>query len=79
MFLDQLKPGTAAQIVAVDWASLPVGDARRLRALGLDEGAQVTLAHKGPFGLSDPLAVTVDRTMIALRRVHAAAMTVEQA
>lgn len=51
-------------------------EAARLRALGLDEGAKVAVAHRGVFGGSDPIAVTVGRMTVAVRRAHAAAMDV---
>ncbi|USA38679.1 FeoA family protein [Pelagerythrobacter marinus] len=79
MTLDQLDRGQRATVVAVDWASLAPEDAKRLRAMGLDEGASVSLAHRGMFGGGDPLAVTVGRMTVALRRAHAAAMQVERA
>ena len=79
MTLDQLDRGQRATVVAVDWASLAPEDAKRLRAMGLDEGASVSLAHRGVFGGGDPLAVTVGRMTVALRRAHAAAMQVERA
>jgi ferrous iron transport protein A len=77
MTLDLLPIGQIARIVAVDWSSLVPEEARRLRALGLEEGARVSVAHRGVLGGSDPIAITVCRMTIALRRVHAAAMQVE--
>ncbi len=75
--LDALPLGTSARIVAVDWASLVDEEAQRLRALGLDVGARIAVAHRGVMAGRDPLAVTVGRMTVALRRVHARAMTVE--
>lgn len=77
MTLDQLPLGIPARIVAVDWAALVPEEAQRLRALGLDEGAQVRLAYRGVFMTRDPLAVEIGRMTVALRRVHARAMHVE--
>ncbi|XUU61849.1 FeoA family protein [Erythrobacter sp. HA6-11] len=76
MTLDLLPHGTSATITAVSWEQIPDEDAQRLRALGLDEGAEVGVAHRGVFGGRDPLAVTIGRMTVALRRSHAAAMTV---
>ncbi|WP_394730763.1 ferrous iron transport protein A [Altererythrobacter sp. GH1-8] len=76
MTLDLLPFGSTALITAVDWDQIPREDAQRLRVLGLDEGAEVGLAHRGVFGGKDPLAVTIGRMTVALRRSHAAAMTV---
>jgi ferrous iron transport protein A len=77
MTLDQLPIGKRARIVAVDWSRLVDEEGQRLRALGIDTGARVALAHRGVFGGRDPLAVMVGRMTVALRRVHAAAMEVE--
>lgn len=79
MTLDLLPIGQRARVVAVDWSQLVDEEAQRLRALGLDAGARVAIAHRGVFGGSDPIAVLVGRMTVALRRVHARAMTVEPA
>ncbi|TCM18022.1 ferrous iron transport protein A [Novosphingobium sp. PhB165] len=76
MTLDQLPIGQDARIVAVDWNALVSEEARRLRALGLEEGAKVALAHRGVFGGRDPIAIAIGRMTVAVRRAHAAAMTV---
>lgn len=77
MTLDQLPIGQAARIVAVDWSALVPEEARRLRALGMEEGARVKLAHRGVLGGRDPIAITLGRMTIAVRRAHALAMRVE--
>lgn len=77
MTLDLLPLGTSARIVAVDWPSLAEEEGRRLRAMGLDEGARLSIAHRGIFGGPDPLAVSIGRMTVALRRHHARAMQVE--
>ncbi|MFM9936548.1 MAG: FeoA family protein [Novosphingobium sp.] len=79
MTLDQLPLGTAARIVSVDWNGLVPEEAQRLRALGIEDGAEVRLAYRGVFGARDPIAIEIGRMTIALRRVHARAMTVEPA
>lgn len=79
MTLDLLPIGQDARIIAVDWSVLVAEEAQRLRALGLDTGALVRVAHRGVFAGRDPLAVTVGRMTVALRRVHARAMDVEPA
>ncbi|MFA7587319.1 MAG: FeoA family protein [Novosphingobium sp.] len=76
MTLDLLPIGQAARIIAVDWLRLVPEEAQRLRALGLDTGATVAVAHAGVFGGRDPLAITVGRMTVALRRAHAQAMFV---
>lgn len=77
MTLDALARGVPARITAIDWAVLAEDEGKRLRALGLDLGAEVEVAHRGVFAGRDPLAVRVGSMTIALRRVHAAAMQVE--
>ncbi|GGZ15589.1 ferrous iron transport protein A [Novosphingobium colocasiae] len=77
MTLDVLPVGQAARIIAVHWDSLVSEEARRLQALGLEEGASVKVSHRGVLGGADPIAITVGRMIVAVRRVHAAAMQVE--
>ena len=79
MTLDSLPIGQHARIAAVDWTVLAEEEGQRLRALGLDAGAEVAVAHRGIFGGADPLAVTIGRMTVALRRAHAQAMQVELA
>ena len=78
MTLDQLPPRRRAEIVAVDWDVLAPEEAKRLRALGIDEGARVAISHRGVFGGRDPIALMIGRMTLALRRNHAAAMTVRE-
>jgi len=77
MTLDLVPIGGSARIVAVDWAQLADEEGRRLRALGIDEGAEVAVAHRGILGGRDPIAVTVGRMTVAMRRAHARVMQVE--
>jgi ferrous iron transport protein A len=77
MTLDLLPIGQRARIVAVDWSLLVEEEGRRLRALGIDEGARIAVAHRGVLGGRDPIAVKVGRMSVALRRAHARAMQVE--
>jgi len=77
MTLDSLPVGQRARIVAVDWSTLADEEGRRLRALGLDEGARVAVSHRGVFGGADPLAIMIGRMTVAVRLVHARAMRVE--
>ena len=79
MTLDSLPIGQRARIAAVDWTVLAEDEGQRLRALGLDAGAKVAVAHRGIFGGADPLAVTIGLMTVALRRSHARAMQVEPA
>jgi ferrous iron transport protein A len=75
--LDLLQPRRRAEIVAVDWAVLAPEEAKRLRALGIEEGARVAVAHRGIFAGRDPIALEIGRMTVAIRRSHARAMTVE--
>lgn len=79
MTLENLEAGIAAVISSIDWSVLAPEEGKRLRALGLDEGAEIMVIHRGVFGGRDPLAVTIGRMTIALRRAHAAAMQVDPA
>ena len=78
MTLDQLPPRRRAEITAIDWASLAPEEGKRLRAMGIDEGARVAIAHRGIFAGRDPIALMIGRMTVAIRRAHARAMTVEE-
>ena len=78
MTLDQLPPRRRASIVAIDWDSVAPEEAKRLQALGIDEGVEVAVAHRGVFGGRDPLALSIGRMTLAVRRSHAAAITVTE-
>ena len=77
MTLDLLPIGQSARIVAVDWARLVDEEALRLQALGIDSGARVSIAHRGIFAGHDPIALSIGRMTVALRRAHARAIEVE--
>lgn len=78
MTLDNLPSLTRAEITSVDWDSLAPEEAKRLRALGIDIGARVAISHRGIFAGRDPIALMIGRMTVALRRVHAKAMTVRE-
>ena len=77
MTLDSLPVDVRARIVRVDAAQLVQAEARRLEALGIEAGAEVTVDYRGVFGGADPLAVRVGRMVVAVRRAHAVALEVE--
>jgi len=76
--LDSLPARARAEIVAIDWSRIAEDEGKRLRALGIDEGARVAIAHRGIFWGKDPIALMVGRMTVALRRDHARAMTVAE-
>jgi ferrous iron transport protein A len=65
--IERLSRGEVATISAIDRAGLDPETARRLHELGFDEGVDVELLHRAPFG-GDPLAVRVGNMVVALRR-----------
>jgi ferrous iron transport protein A len=67
-----------ATISSIDWPSLTERDARRLRELGFDEGVAVEPLHGAGLVARDPLAVRIGRMTVAIRRTHAAAISVER-
>ncbi|MBO9518089.1 MAG: ferrous iron transport protein A [Porphyrobacter sp.] len=77
MTLDLLPVRRRAEIVSIDWDALAPDEAKRLRALGIDEGARVAVAHRGIFFGRDPIGLLIGRMTVAIRRAHARAMTVE--
>lgn len=79
MTLDGFDSGRNARITGVDWASLAEDEGKRLKALGVDEGAEVAIVHRGIFGTRDPLALRLGNMTIAIRRAHARAISVEAA
>lgn len=76
--LDLLAPLERAEITHVDWSVLAPDEGKRLRAMGIDEGARVAVAHRGIFIGRDPIAIMVGRMNVAIRRVHARAMQVKR-
>ena len=79
MTLESMQPGHRARIASIDWDALPPADGKRMRALGFEPGVEVSMAHHGVFGGRDPIAVSIGRMTIALRKVQAAAISLEQA
>lgn len=79
MTLDTFDHAVPVRIVTVNWALLAADEGKRLKALGVDEGAEVAILHRGIFGARDPLAIRLGSMTIALRRSHARAIEVEPA
>lgn len=79
MTLDGFDSGRTARIIDVDWSALAEDEGKRLKALGVDEGAEVAIVHRGIFGTRDPIAMRIGNMTIAIRRAHAKAIEVEAA
>ncbi|MGE0224612.1 MAG: ferrous iron transport protein A [Acetobacteraceae bacterium] len=74
MTIDDLGVGRAARIVAIN---APAADLEiKLRQIGFCEGDEVELLTRGPLG-RQPLAVRLNRRIIALRRAEAIALRIE--
>jgi ferrous iron transport protein A len=65
-----------AYVDMIDWDALSLSDGQRLREFGLCEGASVEALHHGGLLGRGPIACKVGRMTIAMRRSHAAAITV---
>lgn len=77
MTLDELANDMTARISGVDWTAVAPDEVKRLQALGLDEGAEVSIAYRGTFFWRDPIAVRIGAMTVALRRSHARAFSVK--
>jgi ferrous iron transport protein A len=65
-----------AYVDLIDWSALTPTDGQRLREFGLCEGASVEALHHGGLWGRGPIACRIGRMTIAMRRNHAAAVTV---
>ena len=77
-FLETLLPRTPATIVAIDRNGIDPDTAQRLHELGFDEGVDVELLHRAPFG-GDPVGVRVGNMVVALRLSMARLIEVDAA
>jgi ferrous iron transport protein A len=75
--LDDLPLNSQARVRTIDWAAIPESEGHRLRSLGLEEGVEVEALHKGILLWGDPIAVSVGRMRIAMRRKVASAIFCE--
>lgn len=73
--LNALAAGEVALISAIDRGGLAPETAQRLCELGFDEGVDVEILHRAPFG-GDPIAVRVGNMVVAVRRDMAALIEV---
>jgi len=69
--LDRNRP---AYVDSVDWSAMAEADGRRLRELGLCEGASIELLHRSLFRKAH--ACRIGRMIVAMRASHAAAIAV---
>ncbi|MEX6725250.1 FeoA family protein [Parapedomonas caeni] len=74
--LGALRPSQRATILAIDPAASAGDLDLRLHEMGFDEGVDVEMLHRGPFG-GDPVAVRVGGCVIAMRQADAAHVHVE--
>lgn len=74
--LTSLARNHPAYVDSVDWSALPEADGKRLRELGLCEGASIELLHRAGFTGRGAYACRVGRMTIAMRASHAAAIAV---
>jgi len=86
LLLTALAPNKPAYVDRIDWAAMSDADGKRLRELGLCEGASIELLHRAGllnwllsrFGVTrrGAHACRVGRMIVAMRAAHAAAVTV---
>lgn len=76
MRLTELPLRQPAFVDLIDWSVLSPSEGQRLREFGLCEGASVEALHHGGLWGEGPIACKVGRMTIAMRRNHAAAVTV---
>ena len=74
VLLTALTPNSPAYVDTVDWTAMSDSDGKRLRELGLCEGASIELLHRSLFKKAH--ACRVGRMIVAMRAAHAAAITV---
>jgi len=65
--IDDLRRGEAATIVTIDREAVDPENARQLHEMGFDEGVDIELLHRAPFG-GDPIALRVGNMCVALRK-----------
>ena len=75
MTLRELKIGQIAKVAGISASDATL--ALKLREVGFAEGDEVEMIAFGPFG-GQPLAVRLNRTLVAMRSAEAAAIEVVQ-
>jgi ferrous iron transport protein A len=74
--LTSLARNRPAYVDNVDWSAMGESDGKRLRELGLCEGASIELLHRAGFTGRGAYACRVGRMTVAMRASHAAAIVV---
>jgi ferrous iron transport protein A len=74
--LSTLARNIPAYVDSVDWSAIPETDGKRLRELGLCEGASIELLHRAGFTGRGAHACRVGRMIVAMRAAHADAIDV---
>lgn len=77
LHLSDLRRGDKAIIVAIPVDGVDPANVRQLHEMGFDEGVDVELLHRAPFG-GDPVSIRVGNMGVALRRSLAAMVVVER-
>ena len=73
MTLQTLRKGQKGRVRGIVTADEDL--AVKLREIGFSEGDEVEMITSGPFG--EPLAVRLNRTLVALRAAEAAAVEID--
>ncbi|MBU0556175.1 MAG: ferrous iron transport protein A [Alphaproteobacteria bacterium] len=76
MRLTSLEPNHPAYVESIDWNAMSEMDSRRLRELGLHEGASIELLHRAGFTGRGAYACRIGRMIVAMRAAHAGAISV---
>jgi len=73
--LDKLALRLPAIVHSIAWDRLAAPEAKRLRELGMGEGAEVEVLHRARIG-GGPIACRIGRMTVAMRRGVAGAILV---
>lgn len=76
--IEDLLRGEIATIAGIDRDGVDAVTARHLHEMGFDEGVDVELLHRAPFG-GDPIVLRVGNMSVALRKRLARMILVEPA
>ncbi len=74
LILANMKPGESGHVAAIAWDRIPFRERRRLRELGLIEGANIELLDRDNVSRSDPIAVRIGVGTVIIDRAYATAV-----